>query len=149
MLEDKIKVEIKNAMLSKDNTKKNILRLVLGEIQTKSVAATLSDDDKLNIVRKIIKSNMFTMEKGKENPDYNNPDYMNELETENRILSELLPVSLNKDQIKEFIDNEGLRINPEDNVGKSIGMIMRGFKQKNITVDARLVKEVVEELISI
>ena len=148
MLEDKLKIEIKKAMLSKDSVKKDILRLVLGEIQTKSSASDLSEEDKLNIIRKIIKSNIFTLAKSKEVEGFHDCMGVTHLEEENKILSEYLPKALDRDQIKEFITVSELKMSKGDNPGKCMGMVMKALKQQEIVVDSKIVKEVIDELVS-
>jgi len=140
MLENKIRVNIAAAVQKKNKIEKNILRLALGEIQRETSTKELSETDKENIVRKLIKSNNKTIFLTE------NDNTKNELTKENEILQLLLPEEMTKTDVLAFITGYDVKM-VEDNVGKSIGNVMRAMKENKIVVDSNVVKEVVNDLI--
>jgi uncharacterized protein YqeY len=139
MLEDKIRICVIAAVQQKDNIAKNILRLALSEIQREN--KTLTEIDKENIVRKLIKSNKTTL--GLTTNEANKK----ELENEIAVLSLLLPKAMTKEEVISFVKDNNITLN-NDNVGKSIGAIMKVAKEKNIVIESNTVREAITELTS-
>lgn len=143
-MEKKIKELLVISVKEKNEVAKNILRLILGEFQQRD---KISDLEKENIVRKIIKSNNETISLIKELPEgIQNKSNLNDLFSENIIMEKLLPQKLTKDSIICQIDNLIPDIKNTKNDGQAIGIIIKHFKNIGITVDSVIVKEIVLEI---
>jgi uncharacterized protein len=126
-----IKDDLKKAMINKDETKKNTLRMVLGEIPrlNKKANEVPTDKEIKNIIRKLIKSETQTLEIKGEN--VNQSEYI-------KILSGYLPKVMVESEIKNWIDNnvDFTQFNPRI---KAMGFIM---KELNGKVNGDLVKKI-------
>lgn len=138
---DKIKTELLTARKNRDKLAVNVLGLVLGEIQTASVAKDLTEQDELSIIKKIIKSNNTTIKALKES----GTDFQ-ELEQENEILNQFLPQQLTCEQIEKIIAEHGITL--DSNVGKSMGMAIKVLKKEGHEFDANDVREAIQKLLS-
>ena len=140
-IELNIRTKIKSAIKTKDEMAKNILRLALGEIQTQSSRGKdLSEQDKENIVKKLVKSNETTIGLS------TNEEQKQTLINENEILQSLLPKTMTYDEIKEIMEaNDMFSKLDRSNVGKSMGIVMKALKAKNVPMEPRVVKEVIEK----
>ena len=95
MLAQQIKDRMFAAMKARQTVEKEILRVVLGEIQTEEArrGKTLSDDEVMKILRKLVKSNGETLGMTADAADKAT------LEEENRVLETLLPKTLDESEV--------------------------------------------------
>lgn len=138
-----LKTEMKQgviaALKAKDDLKKNILRVALGEIETEeSRHGEIKDEKVLSIVRKIVASNDETIAAGATNAD--------QLRRENEILGEYLPKTLSRDEIKEFLASSAEQIQNAPSDGAATGIAMKALKAEKKDVLGAEVKEVVAEM---
>lgn len=123
---------------------KEVLKVVLGEAQQKSINFDCTHDQGYNIVRSMVKNNTE-----KVLPYLATDDSRRKLiEEENNILTSLLPVSLSKDEILKKIAEADLMagIKGAKNEGQVIGLLMKHFKNLNLFVEGDIVKQVVQEI---
>ena len=124
-----LKEDLKAAMFAKDTLKKNILRLVIGEIQTiESLNGKISDERIHGIIKKIIASNEETLAAGGKF----------ELEKENLILKAYLPSVWTYAQIEVFfLDKPDIiaQIKAADKDKVASGLAMKALKAAKATVD--------------
>ncbi|HEX7668038.1 MAG TPA: GatB/YqeY domain-containing protein [Polyangiaceae bacterium] len=141
MLADEIKARMFAAMKAGRIVEKEILRVALGEIQTAaSRTDKLAEDEVAAIVRKLVKSNRETL-------DLSTSDEQKAtLEEEIDILEALLPKALGADDVALALETvkEGIRAAGSD--GQATGIAMKTLKGLGITVDGKLVTEVVKRL---
>src|SRR5690348_3345808 len=99
MLVDDLRKRLTGFMKDGDTVARDVLRLVLGEIQTAEarVGRSLRDDEAVAIVRKLVKSNEETLSLGGESPQ------APALRHENEILASLLPKTLSVADIVEAL----------------------------------------------
>lgn len=139
-LQIRMKDNLKKAMFEKDEIKKNILRVALGEVGQLEMSKQqgnkpVSDEQIAKILRKLLQSNLETLE--------NTPvgDRRHILESENIILDSLLPKQLTQDEIRAKLEGVDLP------AGKAaMGVAMKLFKEQGDFVDGNDVKAVVESL---
>jgi len=135
MLIDKIKADLKEAMMQKLDFKKNTLRMVLGEVPrlNKKAGEQPTDQEIEGIIRKLIKSETTTLEAIGSDPK--NSVYI-------LLLKEYLPVEMTKDEINKWIlDNIDLSVyNPKIKAMKEILKTLKG------KVNSNLVKEILMEI---
>lgn len=136
MLLDRIKKDLKQAMLNKDENRKDALRIVLGEIPrlNKKVNEVVTDKEIETIIRKLIKSeNEMQAVLQKEERLADGLFYIN-------ILKEYVPKLMSETEIcKWMVDNvdKGLQKN------QAMGFIMKNLKGK---ADGSLVKKIVDKV---
>lgn len=141
MLEKKIRIHVIAAVQKRDNIERDILRLALSEIQRVGSTKDLTEDDKEAIVRKLIKSNVNTLELT------NNEEDRNILLKEIDTLKVLLPKEMTKEDVLTFINGYNVEM-VDGNIGKSIGAVMKAMKESKIKADGKIVKQVVTELLN-
>lgn len=145
-LQDKLKIDLKNAMRNKDAVVRDAIRQVMSEFPKLTVPITLesgkkttrpkkteeiTDDDILGVVKGLIKSEKTVLELKKEESS----EYL-------RTLDSYMPRMASKEEItawvKEHIDFSTLKSSMQ-----AMGPIMKHFGK---TADANLVKTVLGEL---
>ena len=123
MLQEKIKQDLKKAILNRDLGKKEILRVLLGELDR--YGKVIDDNVTLTVIKKM----------------HQNAKDMNE-NTEAVILNEYLPKMLNNDELYILI---------EDLIDKginNIGAIMKELKSNyNGMYDGKRASEIIKELL--
>lgn len=143
MLIEKLRLEKRNAMISKDVVKKSILEVALGEIQLIEARSnkTPTDDQATNVLRKIIKSNNEVLSVCNENMKI-------KLDRENEVLNSFLPQVLTQEEIKNLLTSD-VDLLDKIKSGKgmaSVGVAMKFLKGSNYSVDNNDVVAVVEQL---
>ena len=145
-LHDKIKLDLKNSMLKKQNDIRDALRVIMGEYPKLTVPITLesgkktfrvkkseeiTDDDLLGIIRGLAKSEKTVLElQKKEGSPY--------LE----VMESYLPKMAGSEEIKAWI-NENIDFAEHKNPMQAIGTIMKHFGKM---ADGNIVKSVLQEL---
>lgn len=143
-----IKQRVLEATKAKRAVERDVLRLVLGEVQTLESRNNkpLTDEQVDNLVRKVIQSNTETLGIFKGDPD----DRYNKLVEENRILNELLPTTLTQPEIEAFFLNgdgpEFEQIRDAKSDGQAMGMAMKLLKASGQAVLGDDVKAVVAKI---
>jgi uncharacterized protein YqeY len=122
-------------MLTKDEEKKNTIKMVLGEIpRLNKLANEIPTDAEVEgIIRKLIKSETQVLELTKK--DINQSEYI-------KVLSSYLPQSLSKEEIKEWISSN-IDLSKYDNPIKAMGEIMKALKGK---VDGGVVRNILTNI---
>lgn len=138
LLLSKIRGDIRQAMLDHDDLRKDILRVVVGEVQRKLDAD--KDEDVVRAIRKIIEGNLESL------THIENP----KLKKENEILAEYLPVLWSFDETEAFFLNSETpvfeQIRDAKNDGAAIGIAMKTLKAANAPVDSKIVQEIVKKI---
>ena len=142
----KLKDDLKNAMLGKDNKLRDTIRIIMGEYPGLTVPITLesgkkttrvkkpeeiTNDDLLGIIRKLVKSEKTVLEIKKK-------DFSDYLE----ILESYLPQMATKEEIAAWI-NENIDLSEFKNSMQAMGTIMKHFGK---LADGNLVKQLLQDL---
>jgi len=136
MIEETVKSELLKARKNRNSIATSILSVVLGEIQTAATKQELKDEDKLTIIKKILKSNKTTLKSTEEK----NAQF-SILTKENEILEEFLPKKLSVENITNIIEEQKLGLG--DNPGKAMGVVIRALKAAGHEFDAGDVKKAI------
>jgi len=146
------------AMIAKDENTKDTYRTLLGEVQLMSQRAgvDLPDDKIVALVKKTIENNIDTIklinkqvlaqEDG--SPFQHNlflleEKYVKEVE----LLKQYLPVELSLEDTRKDINTFYLHsITNSKSDGQAIGVVIKGFKERGLVVNANHVKDIVLEL---
>ena len=139
-LQERMKSSLKTAMFEKNDVKKNILRVALGEIEQLQMSRqqgnrAVTDDQIAKILKQIFQSNLETLENTPEG------DRKTLLESENVILGEFMPKQLTQEEIRMKLSSQTL---PPGKAG--MGFAMKYFKEQGDFVDGEDVKKVIESL---
>jgi uncharacterized protein YqeY len=143
---EKLKDDLKKAMLGKNNPVRDTIRIIMGEYPSLTVPITLesgkkttrvkkpeeiTSDDLLGIIRKLVKSEKIVLEiKKKDSSEY--------LE----ILDSYLPKMAAKEDITAWI-NENIDFSEFNNPMQAMGTIMKHFGK---LADGNLVKQILQGL---
>jgi uncharacterized protein YqeY len=134
MLLEKIKSDLKQAMLAKNEPVMSTLRMIIGEVPrlNKKAGEEATDLEIETIIRKLIKSELLVLEHSGVDPDES--IYI-------KTLNSYIPKLMSKAQIQTWImDNLDMsEFNPKM---KAMGSIMKNLKGK---ADGNLVKQVLTE----
>jgi uncharacterized protein YqeY len=132
--EEKVRQVLANTPFA-DKERRNLLKVVIGELQRKPVGSKVSDEAAYNVVKGMIKSNQELMS----HLTGDTTKYEG-LENECLILRSLLPKYLTEGQIREHLDRIDLKIKSE---GQAMGQSMKYFKDQNLPVEGDTVKKVI------
>lgn len=143
---NKLKDDLKKAMLGKNNQVRDTIRIIMGEYPSLTVPLTLesgkkttrvkrpeeiTNDDLLGIMRKLVKSEKTVLEIKKKNSS----DYL-------IILESYLPKMATKEEITAWI-TENIDFSEFKNSMQAMGTIMKHFGK---LADGNLVKQLLQEL---
>jgi uncharacterized protein YqeY len=141
MLIDDVKKRMLEAMKAGRSQEKEILRVALGDLQlTQSRAGSLSDEEAVKVLRKIIKANDETMAVARDEIT------KQKLVEENRILAELLPKTMDDEQIRAALSAVEASIRSAPNAGAATGVAMKHLKGAGAAVDGKDVARIVAAL---
>ncbi len=145
-LHDKIKLDLKNAMLQKQNYIRDAIRVAMGEYPKLTVPLTLesgkktfrvkkpaerTDDDLLGIIRGLVKSEKSVLELQKKESS----PYL-------QVLESYLPQMASRDEVMSWI-NENIDLAQYKSPMQAIGPIMKHFGK---LADGNMVKGLLQEL---
>lgn len=134
-----VRAQMLQAMRDKDLPRRDILRVLLGDLETTETrkGSAITDEECQQIVRKLMKSNDETMAAKSDEPT------RAKLSHENEILAALLPQSLGVEQIVGALSDHADEIRGAGNDGQATGIAMRHLKQTGAAVQGKDVSEAV------
>lgn len=145
-LYDKIRQDMKNAMINKDTAVRDTMRLIMGSFPSLTVSITLesgkktsrvkkpeeiTDDDLINIIRKFVKSEKTVLEFKKETTS----DYL-------ELLNLYLPGMATSDEIEQWI-RDNVDLSRFNSPMQAMGNVMKHFGK---LADGNQVKEILKRL---
>jgi uncharacterized protein YqeY len=131
-LQEQIKKDLTLAMKAKDDMKKDTLRVIMGEFGRMN-SKTLSDDDVVRVLKKLINSEKETLQQqGRDSAD---SAYIKIIET-------YLPQMASDEEIKAWID-ENVDFSQYKNKMQAMKTIMTHFGS---TADGNTVKEILQKM---
>jgi uncharacterized protein YqeY len=141
MLVDDLKKRITQAMKERDEVAKDVLRVALGDIQTQEhrMNATMSDEDAIAVVRKLVKSNEETLASS-------TGERAATLTRENEILAALLPKRMTVDEIAGALVSQRDAIRAAKSDGQATGVAMKHLKTTGASFDGNDVSEAVKRV---
>ncbi len=149
MLHQKIKEEIKEAMLAKDAVRLGTMRGLVAAFTNELVAKRrkpqeeLSDEEALDVIRRGVKQRKDSIEQFRKG---NREDLAQSEEAEMKILESYLPQMMGRDEVLKvaIAKKEELGITDKSKMGMFMGTLMKELKGK---ADGDVVKSVVEEVL--
>ena len=129
MLIEKIKADLKQAMIDKDEKKKSTLRMVLGEIPrlNKKAGEGATDQEVETIIKRLIKSETIVLEAS--GIDESESEYI-------KILDSYLPKMMDQEEILDWI-SKNVNLDDFNPKVKAMGFIMKSLNGK---ADGKTVK---------
>lgn len=145
MIIETLKVDVITAVKSGDTAKRDILKLVLGEVElsTARTGVQLPDDKVFQIIRKIIEGNDQVLEELNKREDSLKELKTVGLKLENTILSSYLPKMLTLDEIVLALPDElkvEIKASTPNDYGKLTGKVMKYLKDKGLNANGNHVK---------
>jgi len=146
-LYDKIRQDMKRAMIKKDTAVRDAMRLIMGAFPSLTISITLesgkkttrvkkpeeiTDDDLLNIIRKFVKSEKTVLELKKETSS----DYL-------EVLNLYLPKMATSREIKQWIQ-DNVDLSQFNSPMQAMGNVMKHFGK---LADGNQVKEVLKNMV--
>lgn len=137
-----LRAQITQAMRDRDEARKSILRVALGDLQAAESRQTtpLTPEQGAAIVRKLIKSNEETLGLTKDAPT------AERLRRENEILQALLPQTLGVDAIVAALEPVADQVRAAGNDGQATGVAMKHLKARGAAVEGKDVADAVKRL---
>jgi hypothetical protein len=141
-LVDDIKQRMFLAMKAKNEIEKEILRVLLGELQMAEARSgkPTADRDAVAVARKLVKSNEETLNVAEDAAQKAT------LEAELAVLRSFLPSTLGPDENVEALAPVSDAIRAAGNDGQATGVAMKHLKAAGAPVDGRDVADVVKKL---
>jgi uncharacterized protein YqeY len=142
VLLDDIKAQMFQAMKAGDVTKKEVLRVAVGEITTEAAReGRKGDDDEARaIVKKLVKSLEETLGQA------SGAEQQATLKREIEVLSQFLPKTLAEDDVVALLEavKDAVRAAPND--GAATGVAMKHLKASGAAVDGKVVSAAVKRV---
>ncbi len=126
-MEDKIRQDLKQAQLSKDEAKVSTLRLLLSELTYakvgKGAEAILSDEEVISVVQKEIKKRRESVEGFRKG---NREEQAQKEEAEIKVLEEYLPAQVSDEELTSLVEDSIKEVGASSiqDMGKVMNMVM-------------------------
>lgn len=138
-IKETIRKQIVETTKLRMENQKNVLKVVLGEIELQESrnGKQLTDDDCYRVIRKTLQGveEMLTYKP-------NDPKF----EAEKATLKGLLPKEFAAEDLQAVLSSKIDEIKAAKNDGQATGIAMKFLKERNISVDGNAVKKVVMEI---
>jgi uncharacterized protein YqeY len=144
-LHDQIKQRIKECMKSKNTVERDVLRTVLGEIQSKTISSGKDITDEL-VEKTLIsfKENALECMKYSHNDDPNESQDASEAMTEVEIYDKFLPQYKTVEEIVELLQSSKAQLDSAKSDGQATGMAMGILKKSGEKIQGKDVSEAVK-----
>jgi uncharacterized protein len=142
MLIDDVKQQVIQAMRDKDTERRDLLKVVLGELQTVAsrTGEAMEDEQAQRIIRKMVKSNQEMAELS------DRPGVPEKMKSEIGVLESLLPKTLGTDQIIEALAPIIDAVKSAGNDGQATGVAMKHLKASGASVEGKDVGQAVKQM---
>lgn len=149
MLKQKLKEELKQSMLARDEIKTSTLRMLLSaityyEIQKGGAGYEATDEDVLSVIQKEVKQRKDSIEQFRSG---GREELAQKEQRELELLQKYLPEQMSEDEISQIVD-EAVRqtgATSSQDIGKVMGVVMPKIKGK---ADGAVVSRIVRERLS-
>jgi uncharacterized protein YqeY len=130
-----LQAQLKEAMKTRNDLAKNLLRIVLGEVSTLKARTGKepADTEVHGIIRRVIAGNNETRKELEQHAQTAHEAYAR-LAQENSYLETLLPKTLDQAAIKKELDAIAAELKAAKSDGQATGLAMKYIKQKGLAV---------------
>ncbi len=140
---EQINAGIKEAIKSRNTIRLNTLRMLKSKILTVDARANLPDEEVVKLFKTYYNNLQETLGQAK---TANRPEIVEQLEKELKIVQEFLPQTLSEEETKKIvvqaIKESGAKTK------KELGLVMKVIMKMNLPIDARLAKDLVNQLLA-
>ena len=145
-----LQAQLREAIKSRNDLAKNLLRIVMGEVSTlRARTGKESADSEIHgIIRRIIAGNNETRKELEQHGQTSHEAYAR-LAQENTYLETLLPRTLDQAAIKKELEAIAAELKGAKSDGQATGLAMKHLKQKGLAVLGEDVAAVVREVRSV
>lgn len=145
MLYDEIQAEIKQAMIAKDNVKRDCLRTIMSDIKNLTVNAgkPITDNICMQVLQKSVKTHNDSIEQFK---NANRLDLVEQETTELQYISKWIPKTLSEDETRNVL----IDLMKTQNIAQgkqNFGMVMKLLKDRS-DIDKKLASKILGQLLS-
>lgn len=141
MIVEDVRARMTAAMRAKDTLTRDILRVILGELQAhESRAGSITDEQGHGIVRKLMKSNEETLGLARD------AETADKLRKENAILETLLPKTMSIDDIVAALSPVADAVKSAGNDGQATGVAMKHLKAQGAAAQGSDVSQAVKRI---
>ncbi len=142
MLIDDVKEQVIQAMRARDTERRDLLKVVLGELQTAAarLSEALPDAEAQRLIRKMVKSNQEMAELSPK------PEVVEKMKAEIVVLETLLPQTLSVEQIVQALEPVADAVKAAGNDGQAMGAAMKYLKSSGASVDGKAVGQAVKQI---
>lgn len=142
MLIADLKKQMFQAMKAKQDVKKEILRVAIGEIETEAMRAGSEPSDELahKVLKKLVKSDEESL------AHTSDPDQKRVLEEELGVLRSHLPQAMSAEQIVEALAPVAEQVRAAKSDGQATGVAMKHLKASGAPVEGKDVAAAVKAL---
>jgi uncharacterized protein YqeY len=141
-----LRSRLSRAIVTKNEGEKDVLRLILGEVSTvEARLGKISEEQIHKVIRKILEGNLETLSLIDEKK-VDKPEMKAKLLAENDILTALLPRNLEPQEVKNELLGLAEELKSVKNNGQAMGIAMKHFREKKLTVCADDVVQVIKEI---
>lgn len=145
-LHQKIKSQIKEALLKKETLRLSVVRSLVAAFTNESVAKArkpdgeLTDEEALAVIKRSVKQRKDSIEQFKKG---NRADLVEAEEAEQKILETYLPAQVSREEIKKVaeVKKVALGIVDKSKAGILVGAVMKELKGKADGADVKVVVE--------
>ncbi|XAL98423.1 GatB/YqeY domain-containing protein [Phycisphaeraceae bacterium D3-23] len=137
-----IKKRVFQAMKDKNELEKELLRVVLGDLQLAETrkAEPMTDKEEQQVVRRMVKSNQETVALTQD------PAAVEKLKAELAILESLLPQTLSVAEVLVALEPVADGVKAAGNDGQATGVAMKHLKGQGLEVEGKDVAQAVKQL---
>lgn len=139
---EKINEGIKEAMRSRDQLRLDTLRMLKSKILAVDARGNLPDPEVLKLFKTYFGNLQEALEQAQ---GANRPEIIEKLKSELAIVQEFLPKALSLEETKKIIEQAITESGAKTK--KDIGLVMKSIMKLNSTIDGKLAKDLVSQLL--
>lgn len=138
---EQLKKDTTTALKTNDVIKRNVLKVVVGEVEMSAVRQNknVSDDMIVASIKKLIENNTFVI-------NTNKARNVDDLNAENAILASYLPKTASLEAVIAHLEPLWTQIKEHKNIGQATGLVMKTFKAASLPVDSKAVIEIINKI---
>lgn len=143
---DQVKARNLAAMKSKDEKTKNLMRVILGQLQQNN---DTSDKGVISVCQKLVKGNNEVISQLEKESSLSSDwqERLDDARAENKLLEELLPKAWSEQEVRNLIKEQQIDVVGAANDGAAMGLVTKALKEASKSpFDGRMVKGIVSQL---
>jgi uncharacterized protein YqeY len=140
---EQINTGIKEAILKKEPIRLDTLRMLKSKILAADARATLPDTEVIKLFKTYFNNLQEALDQAK---TANRPEIVSRLEAEMKIVQEFLPKNLSPEETKKIVINAIEQSGAKTK--KELGLVMKTIMQTGAAIDAKLARDLANQLLA-